>query len=157
MTYKWKSRSDLREVVTNAAKHHASMRAAAASLGMKYHTFVKYAKLYDVFQPNQSGRGIPKPNGNRSTVSLDSILRGDHPLYPATKLKHRLFKEGIKQNRCERCDLTEWQGKPITCEIDHINENHYDHRLENLQILCPNCHSQKTEKCHRGVKAAAHA
>lgn len=57
-------------------------------------------------------------------------------------LKEKLFKEKIKENKCELCGITEWLGKPIVCQLHHINGNHKDNRLENLQILCPNCHSQ---------------
>ena len=57
-------------------------------------------------------------------------------------LKNRLISEGLKENKCEICGLTEWMGKPITLQLDHINGKHSDNRLENLRILCPNCHSQ---------------
>lgn len=56
-------------------------------------------------------------------------------------LKLRLIKEGIKECKCERCNRTEWEGFPIPIELHHINGNHKDNRLENLQILCPNCHA----------------
>ena len=57
-------------------------------------------------------------------------------------LKARLIGEGLKQNRCERCGISEWQGQPITLALHHANGVRDDNRLSNLQILCPNCHSQ---------------
>ena len=56
-------------------------------------------------------------------------------------LKNRLFKLDYKEKVCEMCDNTEWMGKPIPLELHHINGNKFDNRIENLQILCPNCHS----------------
>ena len=60
------------------------------------------------------------------------------------KLKNKLLNEGIKEHKCENplCGLTEWQGKPIPLELHHINGDNTDNRLENLQLLCPNCHAQ---------------
>lgn len=56
-------------------------------------------------------------------------------------LKEKLIKDGIKENKCEICGMTTWQGLELPLELHHINGNHYDNRLENLQILCPNCHT----------------
>lgn len=57
-------------------------------------------------------------------------------------LKRRLIRAGIKDNQCERCGLTEWMGEPLSMALHHINGDGADNRLENLQFLCGNCHSQ---------------
>ena len=57
-------------------------------------------------------------------------------------LKLRLLRCGLLENRCAECGLTEWRGKPLAIQIDHVNGVRDDHRLENLRMLCPNCHSQ---------------
>lgn len=59
----------------------------------------------------------------------------------SNKLKKKIFNAGLKEKRCECCGNTEWMGKPINLELHHLNGNPRDNRLENLQILCPNCHS----------------
>jgi hypothetical protein len=57
-------------------------------------------------------------------------------------LKARLIKEGLKENRCEECGISEWRGKPLSIELHHVNGRKLDNRLENLRFLCGNCHSQ---------------
>ena len=53
-----------------------------------------------------------------------------------------MIDEGVRPYECEKCHTSEWMGKPITLELHHIDGDHYNNSLENLQILCPNCHSQ---------------
>ena len=79
-----------------------------------------------------------KPNPPKS---LNEILV-ENSSYQTYKLKQRLLKEGIKEYKCEKCNNYEWLGHPIPLELHHINGNNNDNRLENLQLLCPNCHAQ---------------
>jgi Zn finger protein HypA/HybF involved in hydrogenase expression len=62
------------------------------------------------------------------------------------KLKLLLFEYKIKEKKCERCGLTEWLGEEVVFELDHINGNHEDNRIDNIMIMCPNCHRNKTRK-----------
>ena len=52
-----------------------------------------------------------------------------------------MVEEGIKERKCESCGLTEWKGEEIPLELHHIDGNHFNNDLDNLQLLCPNCHS----------------
>ena len=80
----------------------------------------------------QKGTNVYKPASfyfdNKQTIS-------------SHKLKVKLIKDGIKENKCEICGCSMWQGVMLPLELHHIDNNHNNNALENLQILCPNCHS----------------
>lgn len=79
-------------------------------------------------------RQVNKPK----SLELILVEKSD---YPSLSLKQRLLKEGYKEHRCEHCKRTEWEGQEIPLELHHINGNKFDNRLENLRLLCPNCHT----------------
>ena len=59
-------------------------------------------------------------------------------------LKTRLIAAGLKENRCEGpgCGINAWHGRPLSLQLHHRNGDGLDNRLENLELLCANCHSQ---------------
>ena len=75
---------------------------------------------------------------------IEFYLVNHGPFIHSHKLKIKLIKCGIKKEECEECKIQTWDGHIIPIELDHINNDHYDNRLENLKILCPNCHAIKT-------------
>lgn len=66
----------------------------------------------------------------------------EHSSLSSSNVKNLVYRLKLKENKCEKCGISEWQGNSINCELHHINGNPTDNRIENLQILCPNCHSQ---------------
>ena len=83
----------------------------------------------------------PRLNNNFIKRTLNEILISGST-YNTTKLKERLYKEGLKDRKCEKCGQNEnWNGEYMSLILDHINGDHNDNRLVNLRILCPNCNA----------------
>lgn len=130
-----------------------TMALAAKRCGMAYTTFIRRAKKLGVYKPNQGGKGTNKSSAKTREIPLEDILAGKYPQYQTYKLKLRLISAGILEDKCQICG---WSEKPegsefSTCELDHIDGNPENHNLDNLRILCPNCHSlTKTYRFRRG-------
>lgn len=74
--------------------------------------------------------------------NLEEILVENSGYTYSHHLRKVLISSGLKEDRCENCKLTDWQTQSLTKQLHHKNGIRDDNRLENLQILCPNCHSQ---------------
>lgn len=74
--------------------------------------------------------------------NLSEILVKDSSYTNTSKLKERLLKKGLMNYKCYKCGGREWLGEPIPLELEHINGDRFDNRIENLTLLCPNCHAQ---------------
>lgn len=88
----------------------------------------------------------------RKEQPLEQILTAGSP-YQGYKLKNRLLREGYKEHVCERCGLTHWLEQPIPLELHHVNGDNRDNRIENLMLLCPNCHALTDN--YRGLNKSA--
>jgi len=110
--------------------------------GGNYRVSKKFEKLYNIDTSHFTGQGHLKGKShNFNTTPLSEILVKDYE-YSSNKLRKRLIAEGLKEHRCECCGLNEWLGDLIPLELDHIDGDHYNNTLENLKILCPNCHAK---------------
>lgn len=127
--------------IIKACNEEITMARASVRVGLHYNTFIRHAKRLGVYRPNQSGRGIKKP-WSISKIPTDEILSGKYPHYQTNKLKKRLFLENLKQEKCEICGVSEWNGRKLSLELDHIDGDKNNHLWDNLRIICPNCHSQ---------------
>jgi hypothetical protein len=95
-----------------------------------------------------------KYNPNKKMFTDEELFSIHDHFIGTGQLKKRILK--YKENKCECCGITEWNNSPITLQLHHINGNRCDNRLENLQLLCPNCHSQTDNFCHSSVKWGKH-
>ena len=139
-----------KEALTNAVEKSLSIANVCRELGVKacggnYKTLKSKIEEFQIDITHFTGaawnQGVKfKPFGKK--YDLVDVLIENSPYKSSTCLKERLFKEGLKTEKCEVCGISEWMGKKITLELDHINGDNTDNRLVNLCVLCPNCHSQ---------------
>lgn len=135
------------EEFKKAVEESFSIAQALTKLGISpkggnYRVFKKFEKLYGIDTSHFTGQGHLKgKTHNFNTTPLKDILVKNYE-YSSNKLRKRLINEGIKEHKCECCGLKEWLGDPIPLELDHIDGDHYNNTLENLKVLCPNCHAK---------------
>lgn len=122
--------------------------------GGNYRSIHNAIKKYNLDTSHFTGQGWNiglKFNPSPAQPIKDILV--ENSSYQVFKLKNRLLKEGIKEHKCECCGLSIWLNEPIPLELHHINGDSRDHRLDNLQMLCPNCHA-KTDTYRRRKKSA---
>lgn len=119
-----------------------------ADKGSNIGTIKKYIELYQLDTTHFTGQRWNKGLHNEeltALIPLEDILK-ENVNYHSNSLKKRLIKANLKESKCEVCGDTE------CLELHHINGDHYDNRLENLQILCIKCHSKTDNFRGRGKK-----
>ena len=123
-----------REEIIDAIKEGKSSGRAAQLLNVDRRTFKKNADRFGLYG---TCCHIPGPK-----FEFMDILGGHHPQYPTSHLSKRLVKEGVKEYKCESCGIKKYNGSDISLELNHIDGDNSNHALINLELLCPNCHSQ---------------
>jgi hypothetical protein len=140
----WRSR------IEKAIADTKSMAAAAFSLNLEFKTFRSMAKELGVYAPNPGGRGTSK-----SKYPIEDVFSNKVYVRPQD-LRKRLVILGIKEEKCERCEISDWRGQKAPLELHHIDGVRENNALNNIEILCPNCHAQtdnykgKNKKASRG-------
>lgn len=94
-------------------------------------------------------RGVSRPSSVK--IPTENILVKGSTYTHTSNLKARLFSEGILPRICVECGISQWRGLPAPLELDHINGKRSDNRIENLRILCANCHAQTDNYCGKNI------
>ena len=123
--------------ILNWIEQNQSKAYICKQLQCKQDTLNRYLEKMNIdYVGNQGGKGIkidPKYK-TAEEYAKSSYVK-------SSILKTKLIRDGIKEDKCECCGVSEWQGVKLVLELHHKNGNHYDNNLNNLIILCPNCHS----------------
>lgn len=110
--------------------------------GTNYKSFRTLSKRWNVDFSHFTGQAHLKGRNHSWTKPRPlAEVMVENSSYGSHKLRLRLIKAGIFEHRCVTCNQTEWLEKPIPLELDHINGDNTDNRIENLRCLCPNCHT----------------
>lgn len=142
----------------DAVKTNKSVAATLRKLDLKS-TGGNYCHFYEVVERlhisiahfTGQGHGIGHPAWNKQTE--ESLFVKDSGKRLNRWQRHLLIKNEILGDCCTKCGLKgTWRGETITLQIDHINGDPHDNRIENLRLLCPNCHSQTPTWCAKNKK-----
>lgn len=110
--------------------------------GGNYDIFRKAVKHFNIDTSHFIGQSWSKGKKLGHIKDIDYYLT-DNPeiTIRSSYLRIRLINSGYKSRKCENCTLDSWNNNPIPLELHHMNGIRSDNRLENIQLLCPNCHA----------------
>ena len=157
-------------VAQATVSYHA--RCLGASIDQRCRRRYEWSSVQAFYDEGNSVRDCTREFGFSTASWHDAVQRGlitPRPSFrPAEEifaantrrhrghLKQRLLRLGLKDGTCERCGLDEWHDGPLSMALHHINGDRLDNRLENLELLCPNCHSQTSTYSGRNGYRGGH-
>lgn len=161
--YNWSDKEAFAKLVTSSSTKSEMLRQIGLTCTMgNYQTIDRWSKLHSV----SIDHFTPKSNrvANRARTRSE---RGDYwtvdtalvakSVTPRKIVKRLILEHGLIDYKCRDCEIeSDWNGKPITLQLEHINGVNDDHRLENLCFLCPNCHSQTATYAGRNKRVVIH-
>ena len=149
----WTEQQLIEAVLSSLSVREVLRKLGLVPTGGNYHTVNFHTKRLNLDTSHFTGRGWNVGSRYRQvsySAPIESFLVKDR-LVTSSDLRRKLINANILPNECSICSIRDWQNAPLTLHLDHINGDHFDNRLENLRLLCPNCHSQTSTYCGRGI------
>lgn len=140
---------DWEDRIKDAISKTNNMTQAYKLLDLERKTFIKMAKELNLYKPNQGNKGGTKVKNSK--ISTEDILTNKKS-FQSHKLKIRLLQENYFERKCYNCNNSKWLDKEIPLELHHKNGNNQDNSLENLILLCPNCHALTDNYRSKNIK-----
>jgi hypothetical protein len=139
-----------REAVASSMSYAETLRKLdVGSTGGNWRTLRIWIGRWGISTEHFDPRALQRRGVSQRPRPLDEILV-EGSTYSRGHLKQRLYREGLKQRRCEICGQGElWRGRPMGLILDHVNGVRDDHRIDNLRIVCPNCAATLETHCGR--------
>lgn len=136
------------EMLSEAVKSSKSIMGVLRFLGLKEaggshsHYSMRIKRLNINTEHFEPLHNKGKPSLSRKEKEQILVLRCSGGRSKSAQLKRAMIESGVEE-KCSKCgQLPVWLDNPLTLDVDHINENWLDDRIDNLRFLCPNCHSQ---------------
>lgn len=157
MRFDWSNKDILTDIV-HRSKHLAGVlsQMGMTVTGGSHKTLKKYIKMYEISTSHFESRA--------SIIRRSIIAYQESKKLPISELlairkrlssgvRKRIFREGLLKYECSKCGNNgNWNGLPLTLQIDHINGGPINNVINNLRVLCPNCHSQTDNFAGKGLR-----
>jgi hypothetical protein len=135
------SEEQLREAISSTVSiRQALIHLGVASRGGNYKVIHKAIIQYNIDTSHFLGAAHARGKTFKPRTDTEEYLQNIKPIN-SYRLKRRLIKENYLKPVCSNCNNTTWLDAPIPLELDHIDGNNENNALENLRLLCPNCHA----------------
>lgn len=150
---RWTDADLIDAVAQSVSLAQVLVRLGLRPVGGNYKTMGHHISRLEISTTHLLGQGWLRGSGQTTNPgrSLNEILVIDSDYVKTTALKGRLIRKGLLQYRCDICGISDWLGDKLVLHLDHKNGINNDSRLENLRLLCPNCHSQTETYTGRNI------
>ena len=137
----------IRDAVKNSRSYSSILKQLGLSPSGANYKWIKHQiRDYEIDTGHMTGQGwtlgMQNPIQNLNARPLSEVLVENSDYRSTNSLKKKLLKAGLLKYKCKNCGINKWRDKPLSLQLDHINGVNDDNRIENLRLLCPNCHAQ---------------